>query len=141
MRDRQEPDSASSTVLRHRRHHQAGHGRKAKYLVSYDDDEKGDIVAAAGRVGLTPTGYIATAALAAARGTLPPVVSPLREVMAEVNQLRTSVARFGTNVNQAVMVLHSTGEAPPELAQAVRLCTRVTLRVDELVAQMRRRLG
>ena len=50
------------------------------------------------------------------------------------------VARFGTNVNQAVAALNSTGEAPPELLRVVELCARATVRADEVVARIQRRL-
>ena len=106
----------------------------------YDAAEKADIVAAAMRAGLTPTSFVAAAALAVARDSVPRVRSPLHELMTELNAARTLVGRFGTNVNQAVAALHATGDASPALARAVDVCARATSRLDQVVTRMQRRL-
>jgi hypothetical protein len=108
--------------------------------VRYDAVEKADIVAAATRAGLTPTSFVAAAALAVARDSMPPARSPMHELLAEFNAARTLVGRFGTNVNQAVAALHATDEESPALARAVELCARATSRLDQVVARMQRRL-
>jgi hypothetical protein len=131
--------------LRHRRHRPHGKGRAGdpgggRYLVRYDGAEKADIVAAATRAGLTPTSFVAAAALAVARDSMPPVRTPMHELLAELNHARTLVGRFGTNVNQAVAALHATGEAPPALARAVDVCLRAVGRLDEVVTRLQRRL-
>jgi hypothetical protein len=92
-------------------------------------NEHQDLVAAAGRAGLTPTGYAAQAALAAARGSQPPGSVLLREALAEVMTARTQVCRFATNVNQAVAALHTVGSPPLWLAEAVQVTTRATGRL------------
>jgi hypothetical protein len=109
-------------------------------LVRYDAVERAAIVEAATRAGLTPTSFVAAAALAVARGSMPAVRSPMHELLAELNVARTLVGRFGTNVNQAVAALHATGQASPALARAVEVCTRATSRLDEVVVRMQRRL-
>jgi hypothetical protein len=73
---------------------------------------------AAARTGLTPTGYAAMAALAAATEAAPPLAEPLRQALAELMAARTQVRRFGVNVNQAVRELNATGTAPTWLDRA-----------------------
>jgi len=109
------------TRLRDRRpvHHRFP-ARGRRITARLDDTELAAIELAAGRAGLTPTGY----------------VGALAELMAARTQLR----RFGTNVNQAVAALHATGEAPEWLAQAVGVTARAMRRVDAAAeALMRRR--
>jgi hypothetical protein len=89
--------------------------------------------------------FCAEAALAAARGTGQVLhEAQEREGLARLQRqlfaARTAVNRFGTNVNQAVAKLNSTGEAPPELVAAVALTGRSVARLDELIAVMDRRL-
>jgi hypothetical protein len=86
--------------------------------------------AAATAAGLTPTGYVADAALAAASGHTPPMAEPMREVLLELMAARAQVRRFGVNVNQAVRELNSTGTAPEWLANAVALTNRAVTRLD-----------
>jgi hypothetical protein len=85
---------------------------------------------AAGRAGLTPTGFVATAALAAARGTVPPVPSQTRQALAELMDVRAQVRRVGGNVNEAVAQFNSTGQAPEWLASAVTLTARAVRQAD-----------
>jgi hypothetical protein len=129
---------------RHRRHRPNSTGRRSgggKHLsLWYDSNEYGDVAIAAARAGLTPTSFVAAAALAVARDTKPPVPSPMRDLLAEFNTARTLVGRFGTNVNQAVATLHATGQALPALARAVEVCTRAAERLDHVVARIQQRL-
>ncbi len=100
------------------------------------DEELAAIVLAAGRAGLTPTGYVGAVALAAARGTVP---SASRQAIVELVAARAAVRRFGGNVNQAVAALNSTGEAPEWLGQAVELSVRAVARVDAAAELLMRR--
>ena len=126
---------------RHRDHRFPGRGRRI--TVRLDDAEHAAIVLAAGRAGLTPTGYVGAVALAAATGSVGPAPSETREALAELVAARAQVRRFGGNVNQAVAALNATGEAPVWLASAVELASRAVRRVDEAAeaaeALMRRR--
>jgi len=88
------------------------------------EDELAAIELAAGRAGLTPSGYVGAVALAAARGTVPPAPSQTRQALAELMAARAQVRRFGGNVNQAVAALHATGQEPEWLGQAVALTAR-----------------
>ena len=106
----------------------------------YSEQEYCDLQAAAARAGLTPSGYAADAALAAARGSQPPTPEPWREALAEVMSARAQVRRFGTNVNQAVRVLNATGESPEWLDRAVALAGSAVAQLDEAAAILIRRL-
>jgi hypothetical protein len=109
-------------------------------MLRYDEHEYEAVRDAAQRVGLTPTGYAAMAALAAATGRPPPTPDPLREALAEVLVARTQVRRFGVNVTQAVRELNSTGQAPEWLDRAVELTRRAVVRLDEAAAVITRTL-
>ena len=82
MTEQQDPDDPADTahedgavvVTRHRDHRFPAWGRRI--TVRLDDDELAAIELAAGRAGLTPTGYVGAVALAAARGTVPSAPSP-----------------------------------------------------------------
>jgi len=103
------------------------------------EDELAAIELAAGRAGLTPSGYVGAVALAAARGTVPPAPSQTRQALAELMAARAQVRRFGGNVNQAVAALHATGQEPEWLGQAVALTARAVRRVDEAAELLMRR--
>jgi hypothetical protein len=95
------------------------------------DEELVLVRAAAQRAGLTPSGYVADAALAAAVGGEPPAGDPYREALLELMAARTQVRRFGTNVNQAVKAFNATGQAPEWLDRAVALTARAVERLDD----------
>ncbi|MBX7266494.1 hypothetical protein KIF24_10935 [Micromonospora sp. Llam7] len=115
---------------------------------SFHDDEWAAIAAAAEKVDLTPTGFIAQAAYAHARGECATTgagsggdgYEVLRQLLGELFETRTALNRVGTNLNQAVAAFNSTGEAPVWLADAVRLVTRAVTSVDETAAGVGRRL-
>jgi hypothetical protein len=109
-------------------------------MLRYDDAEFAAVLDAAKRSGLTPSGYAAEVALASATEGRPPEGDPLREALVELMQARTQVRRFAVNVNQAVAVLHRTGEAPEWIARATDLTTRSVARLDAVTAELARRL-
>ena len=131
------PEGAAVVVTRHREHRFPG--RRRPVQVRFGEEEFAAIELAAGRAGLTPTGYVGAVALAAARGTVPPAQSQSREALTELMAARAQVRRFGGNVNQAVAALNSTGETPQWLAQAVELTSRAVRQVDAAAEQMMRR--
>ena len=100
--------------------------------------------AAAAAVGMTPTGFLAEAGLAVARGTPPASLDPVREqlaaLQAELFDARVAVGRIGTNLNQAVAALNATGTAPDWLQHAAALCERRMTRLDEVIAVVDGRL-
>jgi len=123
---------------RHRGHRLPGRDRRV--TLRYAEDEYAAVAAAAREAGLTLTGYTAQAALATATGARPPAGDPLRAALAEVIQARGQVRRFAVNVNQAVAVLHSTGETPEWAARATELTTLAVARLDAAATELARRL-
>jgi hypothetical protein len=91
---------------------------------------------------MTAAGFCTEAALGAAEtGQIQGIEAAreeLRELMRELFDARTAVNRFGSNVNQAVAALHSIGQPPAWLADAVALCSRAVGRVDEACARISR---
>lgn len=126
-------------AARHRDHRFPARTRRV--TVRLGEEEFAAIELAAGRAGLTTTGYVGAVALAAARGTVPPAPSQTQLALAELMAARAQVRRFGGNVNQAVAQLNSTGEAPEWLAQAVAMTARAVRRVDEAAELLMRRRG
>jgi hypothetical protein len=123
---------------RDRAHLNPGRGRQLK--LRYSEQEHSEVAQAAARAGLTPSGYAAEAALAAARSTRPPASEPWGQALAEVMAARTQVRRFGVNVNQAVRALNTTGQAPEALNRAVAVTDRAVARLDEAAQELVRRL-
>ncbi len=96
---------AAALVVRHRVHRFPGRRFEVKAL--FDDSEATAVRAAAALAGLTPSGYVAAAAVTAARpdriaavGSAV-VVGVDRAVLAELLAARTAVRRYAVNVNQA----------------------------------------
>lgn len=128
---------------RRRTRHLTGRQRAVKVL--YDDAEYALVRAAAALMGLTPTGFLAGAGVAAASpatGTGPtgPPGAVERALLGELLAARTQLRRVGTNLNQALVVLHSNGAAPGWLAVAVDRCHRAVQRVDEVTLPLAQRL-
>lgn len=125
--------------------------RRRNITAAFTDAEYAALAAAARRVGLTPTGFCAQAALAAATASpaerhlqggdgTDPRAEALAELQVELAALRTAVTRVGTNLNQAVTVLHATSAAPVWLRYVVEQCGRALAAVDEAASQVHRRL-
>jgi AAA domain len=131
------PEGAAAVATRHREHRFPG--RRRPVQVRFGEEEFAAIELAAGRAGLTLTGYVGAVALATARGTVPPTPSQSREALTELMAARAQVRRFGGNVNQAVAALNSIGETPQWLAQAVELTSRAVRQVDAAAEQLMRR--
>lgn len=91
---------------------------------------------------MTPTGFLAEAGLAAARGAAPASLHPSRETIArlqvELFDARVALGRIGTNLNQAIAAFNATGEVPIWLARVALLCERRMAAVDTAVSQIAR---
>lgn len=137
---------------RHRLHRSPARGHAMKVL--YGDDEWDLVVRAAQMLGLRRSSYVASAALAAAQLAVHPpqpdgtgrrrwAAAPAadRELLLELMRARAAVNRYGVNVNQAVAALHSTGQAPLWIEQAVAGARRAVERVDEAATLVARRLS
>jgi len=130
---------ASPRVVRHRRHRFPARDRVVK--VRYDDRELAVLSAAAERAGLTVAGFLAGAGLSVAGQGPAPSQAADRELLAELVQLRLAIRRYAVNVNQAVAALHSTGDAPVWLSQAVAGAHRAVLSVDAATRRVAGRPG
>ena len=108
--------------------------RQRPIFIRCSEDEYADVAAAARASGLTPTGYAAEAALAAARdrqNSLPyPVL--VRELLATRAQLR----RYGNNLNQAARIINAGGDPPEWLKNAIALSDRVVHGIDRAVQDL-----
>ena len=117
-----------------------GSGRPHRLNARFSDTERAEIETAAAAVGMTPTGYLAEAGLAAARGAPPSSLDPMRESLArlevELFDTRVAVGRIGTNLNQAVAALNATGAAPAWLERVACLCEQRMLRVDAVISRI-----
>ena len=111
----------------------------------FTPDERVEVDSAAASAGMSTSRFCAEAALAAARGT-PMVLSAAqdREALARLQRqlfdARSAVVRFGTNVNQAVVALHSTGGAPEWMDRAAAMVGRSIRQLDEVIGKVDRRL-
>lgn len=126
-------------------------GRDRRINLRLDADEHGEIVDAAGRLGITPSGFCAESALAAARGLTPPggtipgtgiTREELARLQRELFAAQSTVNVIGRNLNQAVAALNATGIAPDWLELAVRRYERAAEFlmgvVDEIDGRLRR---
>jgi hypothetical protein len=111
--------------------------------VLYGEDEMEAVSRAAARAGLRPSSYVAAAALASAQGSAGPSANvESRELLAELMHSRALVRQYGTNLNQIAAALNSGVSEPPVwLAAAVAGADHATARIDEVAAQLRRRLA
>jgi len=133
-------DGGAALVVRHRAHRFPGRRFEVKAL--FDDSEATAVRAAAALAGLTPSGYVATAAVSAARPATnaavgSPVVVGDRAVLAELLAARTAVRRYAVNVNQAVVLLRTTGGGEPVwLRSAAAGCDRAVQHLDEVTLRL-----
>ena len=119
---------------RDRDHQQPARPHQIKLRVSHD--EYATIAAAARDAGLTPSGYAAETALAAATRTDPPSLTPWRTALTELIEARTQVRRIGTNINQAARAINADGESPVWLEHALTITARALCRLDDSAAAL-----
>jgi hypothetical protein len=132
-------DDGTGVAVRHRRHQFPARTRLVK--ARYDEQEFAALAAAAARARLTPSGFLAAAGLAAAGQGPAPSQSVDRELLAELLSLRAAIRRYAVNVNQAVTLMHSTGETPIWLARAVAGAHRAVVSADAATQRVARRMG
>ncbi|HVM12962.1 MAG TPA: hypothetical protein VM287_01350 [Egibacteraceae bacterium] len=120
------------------------HHRRRRVDFRATEDEYQLLADAAAKLGLTPTGFAAQAALHAARFELEPKnrrrslpdYPLLRQAIAEVQMSTNQVNRAGVNLNQAVAKFNTEGVAPSWLARAAADVAATVDRHDELVARL-----
>jgi len=108
--------------------------------VRFTADEYAELAAAAGRAGLTTTGYVGEAALAAARGVTTggePDSSGITR--AELAQLQRELFAARTAVTQTAADLRGT-PGGPGVDDAVASCARSVAALDAVVARIHRQL-
>lgn len=117
-------------------------GRSRRIAPTYTEQEIAAITAAAAAAGLTPTGFVGEAGLAAARGDQPTTLSreTLVQLQVELFDARVAVGRIGTNLNQGITALNATGDAPAWLVRAAALCEQRMRRVDDVITRIDRAL-
>jgi hypothetical protein len=116
----------------HRRAYQPRH-REDVIATRLSADEKAEIIAAAKRAEMYPSGYLAAAGLAAARGTTTVHRNAqLDAAIDELAALRAQISRVGNNVNQIAYIYNAAGRPRPgELTHALTALKRTLARVDD----------
>jgi hypothetical protein len=97
------------------------------------------VSAVAAGVGLTPTGYVASTAVAVARGQVRPVPSGVGDVVRELVEARAQLVRYGVLLNQAVARLNATGQVDGSLVAAAQRCDAATASVRAATERLGRR--
>jgi len=111
---------------------------RERLTVRLSAGELAEIGVAARRAGLTRSGFVASAAVRAARAVVP--VAGEEALGAVVGEATRALDDVGVNLNQAVRRLHSTGVAPAGLGEAVAAVQAATVRVEAVSAALLRRL-
>jgi hypothetical protein len=128
----------SQVVRSSRKRTHRSQARVRSLHVRYSEDEYAAVVAAANRADLSPTAYVGTAALAAARGTEAPG-APIREALTELMQARTAAVRIGVAVNKlAAKALAGVEVSAAELTGAADAADRSVGRVEAAAASVAR---
>ena len=112
-----------------RRRRRQSTARPHSMLARFSDEEFEVLAVAAATSGLTPTGYVASTAVAVARGQVRPVPSGIGDVMRELVDARAQLVRYGVLLNQAVARLNATGESDGSLLAAAQRCDAATAAV------------
>jgi hypothetical protein len=108
--------------------------------VKFTAAEKATLDQDADRRVLSLGAFIAEAAMDAAEHRAAPVGSIDREVLVELIRIRGLLGHAGSNLNQAVAKLHSTGHVGLDLAPAADWVARVADHVDDAAAAVSRQL-
>ncbi|MFD1660180.1 plasmid mobilization relaxosome protein MobC [Streptomyces caeni] len=112
--------------------------------VRFTADEKAEIIAAAVRNRVYPSGFLATAGLSAARGSTTPLDSndQLDATIDELVALRAQISRVGNNINQIAYIYNAGGQPRPgQLDHALKTLLRTLAQVDAVAhALVRKRV-
>jgi hypothetical protein len=128
----------SGEVVRRRSRQAVPRPKVVQFSLTVDEFE--EVSGAAERCGLARGAFAAETTLAAARGVHARAASPLREALSEMMAAAGLVRRIGTNLNQAVSRLNSTGQRGEDLMPAAEFCMRVIRRMDEAAEHVRRNI-
>ncbi len=119
--------SAGPAAARRRRRQVTA--RPHAMFARFSDEEFEDLAVAAALGGVTPTSYVASTAVAVARGQVRPMPSGVGGVVLELVEARVQLVRYGVLLNQAVARLNATGEADGSLSAAAQRCDAATAAV------------
>lgn len=120
-------------------------GRTFRLTLRFSEREIASLREAAAAAGITPTGFCAEAAVAAALH-VPPSDNGRRDRVAlarlqrELFDAIVAVDRVGRNLNQAVAQLNASGVVPSWLERAVAACRRSVERLDDIGVEIDRAL-
>jgi hypothetical protein len=109
---------------------------------SLTEDEHAEVQAAARRAGRASAAFAADAVLAAARGTILTLDMALDDVLGDSDRLdyaAEQVRKVAVNLNQAVKMPNSTGQAPGDLPRLAEQVTRWAVQVDALSVDLWKR--
>lgn len=132
--------AARSETIRRRRERRQGTVRKYRISISVDENERRELEIAAAEDGLTVSAFVADRALASVRLQAPSHPAHLREALQDLLRATAQLQKAGTNFNQCVAALNTTGQPPGNLPQYARYTATVVRRVDEAASQVRQRL-
>jgi hypothetical protein len=136
------PASQDDPVGRHRRHRYPG--RPERLTPRLSAEEMQELKTAAAAAAMTPTGYLAEAALAYARRTRPARLEPLREqvrlLQLDLFQLRTTTGRLGVSLDEVLAAFVTTGTVPPALADLIQSYALHLNSLDELIDRVDEKL-
>jgi hypothetical protein len=138
--DRYGEDTGAARAGRpHRRPRQpVRRARTIRFDVS--ESEHAEVASAAGQAGMTYGAFAAEATLAAARGTMLTPDEVLREMMSLFGRAIGQASKIGTNLNQAVRALNSTGQRSEDLLLYAAQSARGVTRLEAIGEEVRRRL-
>jgi len=122
-----------------RRRRRQATARPHAVFARFSDEEFEVVSVAAAGVGLTPTGYVASTAVAVARGQVRPVPSGVGDVVRELVEARLQLVRYGVLLNQAVARLNATGQVDGSLVAAAQRCDAATASVRAATERLGRR--
>lgn len=112
-----------------RRRRRQATARPHAVFARFSNEEFEDLAVAAALGGVTPTSYVASVAVAVARGQVRPMPSGVGDVVRELVEARLQLVRYGVLLNQAVARLSATGEVDGSLGAAAQRCDAATAAV------------
>ncbi|WP_203755408.1 hypothetical protein [Actinoplanes cyaneus] len=119
-------------------------GRVRRLAPRFTDDELGEVRNAAREVGMTPTGFLAEAALAYARRARPAGLEPVREqlrlLQLDLFETAAATGRISADLHDGVAVFAVSGVVPQALERVVRLCEQRLDVLDDIIDRIDGRL-
>lgn len=110
--------------------------RSCQVRLRFTPAELEAVTAAADRAQLTPSGYAAETAVAAALRLAAPSPTPWDDGLTELALTRSQLRRIGANLNQAARILNVDGVAPIWLERACWIVQRSVSRLDAATAEV-----